>query len=288
MTRLFLIGIFATCLAIDAPAQYFDVGVMGGIAKYRGDLTPKNGDIELRPSFGVFFRYHFTPRFAFKVNITGGSFSGDDQNATDELVRLRNLRFRASFTEFGFVGECNLLKFLPQDKKHGITPYAQLGMAFLYFNPKAKFEDRWYPLHALSTEGQGTDAYPNKKKYSLLQIVFPMGVGFRYALSPKANIGFEFAWRLTLTDYLDDVSGDYVEASALEEEIGPVAAALSNRTGEYLGTPPLDLVGTPRGNPKNKDSYMIFGLTFSMNFYESFPFTEKRRVKKRDDTDIWF
>ena len=42
--------------------------------------------------------------------------------------------------------------------------------------------------------------------YSLLGVSIPFGVGFRYKISNYMDLGFDFGYRIALTDYLDDVT----------------------------------------------------------------------------------
>jgi hypothetical protein len=288
MCRRLSLFLLVTMPLAAAFGQYVDFGVIGGLAKYQGDLTPRGGDVELNPAYGIFIRHHFNQWAALRCGIQGGRLSGDDANNSDESVRRRNLSFRAPITEFSFTGEFNLLPYVPGNPKKGISPYLQAGIAFLHFRPQALINDRWINLQPLATEGQGMREYTGKRPYQLLQIVFPVGMGFRYALSKKANIGFDFAWRFTLTDYLDDVSGNYADPAVLMQNRGELSAALSNRTAEYTGVPAVDFVGTPRGNPRNKDSYFIFGLFFSYNFYDLVPFSRSERIKKVEEPGKWF
>ncbi len=43
-----------------------------------------------------------------------------------------------------------------------------------------------------------------------MALVVPIGVGVKYALNERMNLGFEVVYRYTTTDYLDDVSKTYV------------------------------------------------------------------------------
>ncbi len=65
-------------------------------------------------------------------------------------------------------------------------------------------------LRGLGTEGQGNAAYPDRKPYGSMGICLPFGVGAKYAINPRMNIGVEISHRFTNTDYLDDVSKTYV------------------------------------------------------------------------------
>ena len=78
---------------------------------------------------------------------------------------------------------------------------------FVRTNPD--YYSQWIDLQPLGTEGQGTTAYPDRKKYSRTQIAIPMGGGVKISLNDNLNIAFSFSARKTYTDYLDDVSTTY-------------------------------------------------------------------------------
>jgi hypothetical protein len=44
--------------------------------------------------------------------------------------------------------------------------------------------------------------------YSLVNISIPFGFGFRYKIGAQMDLGFDFGYRVSLSDYLDDVSDD--------------------------------------------------------------------------------
>ena len=113
-------------------------------------------------------------------------------------------------------------------------------------------------------------------KYKLTQISIPMGLGVKYKITDRINLGVDVGLRKTFTDYLDDVSGSYVNYFELQEGNGAVAAALGNRQGELLGEPLIVPTGTQRGNSARDDWYYNMGLTLSYTFNGS----GKRRSKK--------
>jgi hypothetical protein len=66
------------------------------------------------------------------------------------------------------------------------------------------------------------------------------------------------------TDYLDDVSGVYVDWRDIRAIRGEVAAALADRSVEpQIGEP-----GRQRGNGKNNDVYAFLGVTLHYYFGE--------------------
>ena len=69
------------------------------------------------------------------------------------------------------------------------------------FNPQAENRNgQWVDLQPLGTEGQGTTAYPERKKYARTQIAIPFGGGIKYTLNERLNIMFSFSARKSLTD----------------------------------------------------------------------------------------
>ena len=135
----------------------------------------------------------------------------------------------------------------------------------MYFNPRGKYEGDWYSLRPLSTEGQGL--IETRKEYSLVQLVIPFGVGFKYAINKDLSVGIEYGIRKTFTDYIDDVSKTYFDPVYLGGEKGPMAPLLANPTNYSL---PLELgnplkvtaPGQQRGDPTDLDSYMLAVISF--------------------------
>jgi hypothetical protein len=83
-------------------------------------------------------------------------------------------------------------------------------------------------------------------------------------LSDNINVGLEVGFRKLFTDYLDDVSGTYIDENLLLANRGSKSVELSYSCGEVKGGSPVyPTAGTQRGNPKLKDWYYFTGLTLS-------------------------
>ncbi len=85
------------------------------------------------------------------------------------------------------------------------------GLAYYHFNPQASLNSKWIDLQPLHTEGQGFEEYPTRTNYKLYQFNFPVGVGFRYEVTSNFNFRLEGLFRISNTDYLDDVSTRYID-----------------------------------------------------------------------------
>ncbi len=254
-------------------AQSYEAGLMFGGSSYQGDLSPNAVNLstgKIHPSLGLFFRYNINKYISARGNFSYGKISGDDALANDEGRKNRNLSFQSNIMEFGLTGELNLFGFQPSGLQKRYSPYLFGGIAVFRFNPETNYNGNLVELQPLGTEGQGMDGFD--EPYKLTQIAIPMGVGMKYAINERLNIGAEIGFRKTFTDYLDDVSGSYVAYDELLRGNGELAAILSDRRGELVedGTdiPVIVETGTQRrGNPEETDWYAVAGITVSYTFY---------------------
>jgi hypothetical protein len=236
--------------------QYSTVGIGGGSSHYFGDLSPYGyfyyGLItNVRWNATINYTLQLSPQIAARVGFTWARIAGDDytfsQHNIDKLFQpfLRNLHFRNDIKEFTITGLINLL---PQYSnglrgRSFITPYSFIGFGFFAHNPQARdvaainpatgniLLGGWTNLRDKQTSGQGINpTYP--KAYSLIQPVFPVGIGVKIKINEKFNLGIEGGLRITLSDYLDDVGkSDYPDPADLVA-VSPLSVAFANRAGE--------------------------------------------------------
>ena len=182
------------------------------------------------------------------------------------------------------MGVFNILPYQQEQKRW--TPYLYAGVAGFYFNPKAQFKGQWVELQPLGTEGQGlpTEAYTQRKKYNRYQVAIPFGFGFKFSFSKHISVALELGARKTFTDYIDDVSLDYVSSELLEKHNGNLAAELSNRTYTLEGDQ-VDLSGSNRGSLKGADWYFVSG--FSLSYTITKPQKKERTKKYKYQLNKW-
>ena len=274
-----MVRIYLTCTVLflcgSLLGQYHEVGLGLGVAGYYGDLSPKNTmriASQWNVSSGLFYTFNLSPHFAARVNASYATISGTDQHYTNPTdVKARNLSFRSRIIETGLMFQVNLLPFVVSEKKRPYTFFLQGGIAGFHFNPKAKYQGKWYALQPLGTEGQGI--IPEKKLYSKYALGFPFGIGAKFTMTPRILFGIEINLIPTRTDYLDDVSTTYVSPILLEQTHGEMAKNLSNRTMDLSGNT-IDRTGTNRGNAGSKDWYSVGMLVVSYRFISEKPSKE--------------
>lgn len=239
-------------------AQRIEVGISVGAANYAGDLARTMVMSETHPSLGFFGRYALSSSFAFKGEITYTDLSGSDQNYGFNAAR--NLSFRTGITEYSGVIEFNFNRYGLRVLDKKLTSYVFVGVAMFEFKPETFFQNAWYDLRPLKTEG---------KEYGTTSYAIPFGMGFKCRAGRKfafeANVGF----RKTFTDYLDDVSGVYIDNTEQNKKMGAVAAALTDRSAELNNGVPQYRAGSKRGNADFNDWYVIGSVSLSYRIFNA-------------------
>ena len=243
---------------------YNSIGFSLNAVNYYGDLAPKpqrvSTDISFtRPGLGISFIHRFGPRYSLKAEFMYATLKGSDVDSADPgdlsngIFRYqRNLSFRNRIKELSVVGVFDLFDnqstYISRVKW---TPYAFIGLAAFHHNPQAQAPatdlfgnalpeaGEWVDLRPLGTEGQKATLQPTDvnfgiKEYKSLAIAIPFGFGARFRLNEVMDLWADIGFRYTFTDYLDDVSQNYVDLDRLSS---PLAQAMSYRTNELLGNP---------------------------------------------------
>ena len=253
---LFFIALFISVFTVKA--QNLHVTLFGGFSNYQGDLQDKRFTLnQAHPAVGLGVLYDITDNLAARANVTFGKISGDDKYNAKNTVR--NLSFSSPVTDIHLGLEYSILNL----NEHSLAPYVFAGISYFSFNPSTKDSaGRKVFLQPLSTEGQGF--YQDRKKYNLSQFSIPFGGGVKFAFSQNVRIAFEIGLRKTNTDYLDDVSTNYIDQTILFTNRGQQAVDLAFRGGELKTGLIYPADGSQRGSAKNKDWYYFSGINLSI------------------------
>jgi hypothetical protein len=244
--------------------RYSQLGVSLNSLNYYGDLAPGAGRVSTdikytRSGYGVSWATRFGPRYSFQTQYMYGVLKGSDIVSADPsdmsngIYRYkRNLSFRNEIHELSAIAVVDLFENQGNYiSRAAWTPYIYLGVAALHHNPEAEvpatdLSGNPLPqagdnvkLRPLGTEGQystllPTDANAGIEPYSLVQVAIPLGFGARIKVTETLDLWVDLGFRYTFTDYLDDVSANYVDLGVLSS---PLAKAMSYRTGELNLTP---------------------------------------------------
>jgi hypothetical protein len=244
-----------------------EFGISAGAAQYFGDLNPNPRFNQPKPALGAFFRKTFGSYVSVRV---AGHFAqlgySDIYNKYNEFMYRRNLSFNTNIWELSIQGDFNFFKFIPGSESFLFTPYITFGAGVFSYNPYTYLNGQKIYLRPLGTEGQGSALYPDRKPYGPMAACVPLGVGLKYSLNPRMNLGFELVYRFTTTDYIDDVSTTYApdaQPQFLPNGQPTIWYQLQDRSYE-TGTP-IGIKGRQRGYSNQNDSYLFGELMLSFN-----------------------
>jgi len=258
------VATFLLCFLVtvsNVKAQQFkpntEIGFLLGTSYYLGDLNTTHFN-QSSLATGLVIRKNIDKRFAYKAELIYLNLRSDETDSKDTISAARGLHFKSPVYEISGQIEFNFLPYDPGNPLYTWTPFVYAGASLFTFNPQAENKiGEWVDLQPLGTEGQGTTLPNTDSKYSLIQFAAAFGGGVKIAVNNTFNIIFEYSTRKTFTDYLDDVSGNYVSTTPTEWSDNPDAEYLSDPNNRDYP------FGKERGNPEKQDWYSFAGVTLS-------------------------
>lgn len=216
----------------------------------------------IRYTVGTSFIYMASKPFALRSNLQFTQLHGSDNYTLEDWRRKRNITVNTSVIALSTLAEIRI----PLSKVgiFGRGPFMTIssGIGAIFFNPTGNYNGTSYNLHEIGTEGQRLNK--DIEHYSRLVLNVPFGAGFRYAMDKNHSFGFEVQSNKTFTDYLDDVSNAYYDNDAILADQGEAGAYLAdpNLTGNKRKS------GAGRGNPNEKDHFLLFTFNYRYTFHQ--------------------
>ena len=173
--------------AQDDPQYRMEIGAGVGMVSYEGDF---NGNVlkNIQPMFSALWRYNFDPYKDLRLSATYGKLKGSSKDvdtyypdyATEEYSFNRNL------LDVSLVFEYNFWPYGTGRDYRGakrLTPYIYGGIG------------------ATSASGGGSK--------SVFTANVPIGLGVKYKLNERMNLGLDWGIHFSLSDELDGVKDPY-------------------------------------------------------------------------------
>ncbi|MDE6379606.1 MAG: porin family protein [Muribaculaceae bacterium] len=157
----------------------FDAGGGIGMTGYLGDANTASLWSHPGADGMLLFRYIRNPRIAFKTGLYVGTLSGDTEDMTDVLPDAAQFKFSTTFFELSEMFEFNFFNY---------------GMGERYRKLK-----RWSPY---ITGGVGATVWTTDG-YTGAAFTLPFGIGAKYKINRRLNLGLEFLMKKTFSDRLD-------------------------------------------------------------------------------------
>ena len=254
------------CFSGMVKSQNMDIGILAGGSYYYGDVVNSLDVKSIGPSFGGFIRYRLGQRLALRAFAGYARVQGDDANSTSDWQIARNWNFQSTIIEGSLIAEFNLKADRNKGRRfvNPLIPYIFGGIGFFTFDPKTNVNGTFISTAPLKLSGIS---------YSTSAICVPIGLGFRYYMSKRFQLGFELGARYTTTSYIDDIAPDnrYVDPSittdpAITRLIYSRSTADKN-IGDFrskMGAPKVSYgSGFVNKLIQNSDFYFMYGLTAS-------------------------
>ena len=248
-----------------------EIGLNIGGANYLGDIGGKEQtarrflwDMKLdktRPMSGLYFRHKFNNLFALNASANYGRIVGDDRDSENIARNTRNLRFRNNIKELNLSGELNILELADVGGRGAyqtsMNVFVHSGLSIFHHNPKGKIDgtSEWYLLQPLKTEGV---------EYSNWGIGIPAGLGVNFTYRRHHRFGWKMTWTKTFTDYLDDISGYYINEDEFDSNLAAAIANQSQLSDQSDDQAILNSFapGEKRGDEQYNDAYLFSSVSY--------------------------
>lgn len=196
--RVVLLAVFSVLvsLACNAQDEYeykMEIGAGVGVVSYEGDF---NGSIvgNMQPSASLILRRVLNPYMGLKLDLSYGKLKGSSADVDTWYPELaeKPVSFSNTLIDLGLSYEYNFWPYGTGREYRGakrLTPFVFLGIGATY----------------VDTAGE-----------SAFTANVPLGVGVKYKLGKRLNLGLEWAMHFSLSDKLDGVADPYgIESSGL-------------------------------------------------------------------------
>ena len=181
--RTLLLAIAALTTAVanvraqEQPEYLMEIGAGGGVVGYLGDF---NGSItkNLQPAATIVGRYNINSYMAVKLQLAYGKMKGSSEKVKTYYPDYSDKTYTFSNPIGALVA--------------AYEPYVSLGLEANYIRVNGE------------------------QKSNVFTMSIPLGIGLKYKLGERANIGLEWAMHFSLSDKLDGVKDPYgIKSSGL-------------------------------------------------------------------------
>jgi len=176
--KVLFAGLILMVFSVSLSAQKtLELGLFGGGSYYLGEMNPAIPFVNTQLAFGALARFNINDRTALKLSYSRGGIKGDDSQPL--RVVPQDYSFSSVVNDISFVGEFNWWDYFTGSKRTYFTPYIFAGLGYYFSDLESG-------------------------------ISIPFGFGFKYSISDRIGLGFEWGMRKTFSDYLDGVNAsDY-------------------------------------------------------------------------------
>ncbi len=179
-----------------------ELGGMAGGCSYMGDANYTNPLKNMALAGGLLARYNINPRMAVKGDLAIGHIKGSTEGMANKYPNGAQVSFSRNVYELGAQFEYNFFAYgtgAGYKDSHRIAPYILVGVGM---------------------------TYAPKPANHVVAMNIPVGIGVKYKLVDRINVGAEYTMRFTSSDRLDVTN---TEGLQLKDPYGIKSNMLKNR-----------------------------------------------------------
>ncbi|MDR2086944.1 MAG: porin family protein [Dysgonamonadaceae bacterium] len=178
-----------SCSTAVAQEYKYEIGGMAGMAMYMGDANQVSFFQGWDPAGGIIFRNNVNFRWAWEADFSLGRVNGDTRNTKNVFPDQGKVSFSRYFYTLGGRAEFN---FLPYSDKFAYLNTSKISPYLLF--------------------GGGVTLAPGNGE-TCIAINVPLGVGVKYKIRNRWNLGLEYSVHKLFSDSFDapDKSGFHLD-----------------------------------------------------------------------------
>ncbi|MCF8276865.1 MAG: OmpA family protein [Flavobacteriales bacterium] len=240
---LFVLSLLVSGIAFGQKKKmnYFSVGLQGGWTQFYGDIrqydfgfSQQKADIA-NGAGGLFVDYQLNSVIGFRANVLGGTLGGSKRkfNANSSGTgKNDNVLFKTVFVDYTLNATINFVNLMYSDrtKDRLFTAYLVGGVGFTSFRVR---KTRLFDAGGQKAgDWVASEPYVNKdneNKKMTTELIIPAGLGMKFRLSRRFDLGLEYTQRFAVaSDKLDGT----VAGSKRSDSYGLFNAFLAIKIGK--------------------------------------------------------
>jgi len=176
--------------------SYFTYSFGLGTVAYRGDLCGRPECNTFKPVVNIGLNYKLLPHIAVGTEVNYFQLQAASHYSYDvNKVQFKSTNIDVKLYARYYIFEDNYRTANDKIALKRFNPYAQIGLAWLYFDTKSEVTNIGeYP----------PPPPPETMSYPASSLAIPVSVGFTYAFSRRVSITAEGLYGFSFTDNLDD------------------------------------------------------------------------------------
>jgi outer membrane protein OmpA-like peptidoglycan-associated protein len=183
--------------------NYFSIGLHGGWTQFYGDIRQYDfGYAQAKHDVnngagGLFVDYQLSSVIGFRANVLVGTLGGSKRGKVNTNSLDQNVRFKTFFVDYTLNATVNFINLMYSDRSKDrlFTAYVVGGIGFTSFRTRKFRLDGPNAGDWLRSEPSSNK--DNEEKKMTTELIIPAGLGIKFRLSKRFDLGLEYTQRFS-------------------------------------------------------------------------------------------